>query len=51
MMWQDRPGLARWGEPSGRAAAPYCTSTITLKNRIAAFSAADTPLNYSAFNL
>ena len=41
-MWQGRPGLARWGEPSGRAAAPYCTTT-TLKNRIAAFSAAVAP--------
>ena len=27
----------------GRAAAPYCTSTTTLKNRIAAFSAAGAP--------
>ncbi len=42
----DNGHLARCGRarsPSATERAPYCTSTTTLKNRIAAFSAAVAP--------
>ena len=44
-MWQGRPGLAMVGRavPGEPLHAPYYTSTTTLKNRIAAFSAAVAP--------
>ncbi len=44
------PRLCKVGRALRASRAPYRTSTTTSKNRIATFSA-DTPLNYSAFNL